>query len=44
MYQNHRSQEHNRNGLESCTKTVDPENTIKIDYGHVPKPSIQKTQ
>ena len=44
MYQNHRSREHNKNGLQPYTKTIDPENTIKMDYSHIPKPSIQKTQ
>ena len=43
MYQNHQSQEHNKNGLQPCTKTIDPENTIKMDYSHIPKPSIQRT-
>jgi hypothetical protein len=44
MYQNHRSRKKNKNGLQRCTKTIDQENTIKMDYSHVPKPSIQKTQ
>ena len=35
MYQSHRSREHNKNGLQPCTKTIDPENTIKMDYSHV---------
>ena len=44
MYQNHRSREHNKNGLQPCTKTIDPENTMKMDYSHVPQPSIKRTQ
>ena len=44
MYQNHRLREKNKNGLQPCTKTIDPENTIKMDYSHVPKPSIKRTQ
>ena len=44
MYQNHRSREHHTNGLQRCTKTINQENTKQIDYSHIPKPSIQKTQ
>ena len=44
MYLNNRCSEHHENGLQRCTKTIDPENTIKIDYSHVPKQSIQRTQ
>ena len=44
MYQNYRSQEHNENGLQPCTKTIDQENTIKMDYCHVAKPSIKMLQ
>jgi hypothetical protein len=42
--QNHRSSERNKNGLQPCTKTIDPENTIKMDNSHVPKQSIKRTQ
>ena len=35
MYQNHRSRKHNKNGLQRCTKTIDQENTIKMDYSHI---------
>jgi hypothetical protein len=38
------TRKHNTNGLQPCTKTIDPENTIKMDYSHVPKPSITTTQ
>jgi hypothetical protein len=41
IYQNHQSREHNTNGLQPYTKTIDPVNAIKMDYSHVPKPSIQ---
>ena len=44
MYQNHRSRDHNKNGLQPCTKTIDPENKIKMDYNDVPKQSIKRTQ
>ena len=44
MYQNHRSREHNKNGLQPCTKTIDPEKKIKMDYNDVPKQSIKRTQ
>ena len=44
MYQYHRLREHKKNGLQSCTKTIDQENTIKMDYSYVPQPSIKRTQ
>ena len=44
MYQNHRSREHNKNGLQPCTKTINQENTIKMDYSHVAKLSIKMIQ
>jgi hypothetical protein len=44
MYQIHRSRTKNKNGLQRCTKTIDQENTIKMDYSHVAKPSIKMLQ
>ena len=44
MYQNNRSREHNKNGIQPCTKTIDQENTMNMDNSDVPKPSIQKIQ
>ena len=32
MYQNHRLREHNKNGLQPCTKTINQENRKQIDY------------
>jgi hypothetical protein len=44
MYQNHQSRKHNKNGLQPCSKTIDQDDTIKMDYSHVPKPLIKRTQ